>query len=1068
MSIPDQHQKPSSSSRGSQKQRRSSNDTGNSSSSNNNNRNDGGSSQSKRDLIRRIKVQMNSNPLCCDCSAPKPTWVSIIVVGNGDDGSDDPQQQQKVGAFCCYQCAIAHRALGTHICFVRSIGLDNITERDVIAMEQGGNQVVNKYFEATILESSNYHQQRPSADDDMIRREQYIREKYELKKYCRKVKGTVAATATIVAAPPPSVASPPKSGTPRSASTSKHKSLRKKSRSKEKQIFEDQQNAQAQPQTQAQPQQLQQSADEQPQSSQPQHQQTNMTNDDAESELQKHIDEMNKGPLIYTTNQDEVSELTEEVYSHQGMSSPRKNKSKNAISRLFSMAAKRFPTGKKGSSKEYHRNQLATTMEGTEPNSSHSSAMKSRSRAASDEIMLPLSASSNHTTSKKRRSKSKESQILPSRGSNRKLDKYYLHDEEDDDIVSTGGNFNKAKSRRRASMSNVPSRSRKSRSRSGSPSDKLVDDDDDADEDKKYQKPRSMKHVNRRSTMQHVNEPGYIDEVKRSKKDLQSSGFWGDASTVQKPSSQKNVHERRRSSMGTSATNVMANTTVTSATAYSSSAATATATATQSTSVSAVAASAAVPPIPPSRNVLTPEDKYRLDRARKKRSQKHDPLGRATFHGVSSSSNHSPNESPTESAYRRPASSKDIFGNASSSTKPSSSSQFSSGGAINKDNDIVASSNRRNNEPRRATMSMMSDYEREKMRHGEKQKNSRSCSPSTDTRWKDFATPYDTPTAPPKRRAATTLSQVNSDADADPNAHANANNSSRHRTVASSDSGTVVSPSSVGSEMYYHDGSITAVLPSPTGASTESGAAPSKHQHAQSHSQHGKATKPKRSMSAEQANAMSAFLDDLLGPSDGKHAAFVNDSVRQKAAAKLAELIQQTSAQESETATLPSLVGYHENETVTNSPDTLNPRKPRSLREFFPKQQELHHKKYRQQSRGKPLASPDSSHNDRKQDDLTIMSMDSDIQSIDHEQYMSKYNSSSKAAAGKTTSAKRYNDSIRSDTTEDKERAKQIMMLEGITESENLVSTPVAKKATTPTSDDNFDYLKTSIKSLPF
>ena len=160
----------------------------------------------------RLKTLLSKpeNQTCCDCSDRKPTWATIIV-----PPPDAPKPMEKIGAFCCFQCSGAHRGLGTHICFVRSVNLDECKfkteqstvavdvrnrtmndlilsklslknklkflgkEVEVLAMERGGNMRINKIFEATILNEF----ERPHPRSDMVARERYIREKYEERKY---------------------------------------------------------------------------------------------------------------------------------------------------------------------------------------------------------------------------------------------------------------------------------------------------------------------------------------------------------------------------------------------------------------------------------------------------------------------------------------------------------------------------------------------------------------------------------------------------------------------------------------------------------------------------------------------------------------------------------------------------------------------------------------------------------------------------------------------------------------------------------------------------------------------
>ena len=72
-------------------------------------------------LRRRLRALMGKpeNQSCCDCSSKKPTWATLLKIR-----CDGTAASCTIGAFCCFQCSGAHRSLGTHITFVRSVDLD--------------------------------------------------------------------------------------------------------------------------------------------------------------------------------------------------------------------------------------------------------------------------------------------------------------------------------------------------------------------------------------------------------------------------------------------------------------------------------------------------------------------------------------------------------------------------------------------------------------------------------------------------------------------------------------------------------------------------------------------------------------------------------------------------------------------------------------------------------------------------------------------------------------------------------------------------------------------------------
>jgi len=126
-------------------------------------------------LQRELKEIIRSTPgneLCVDCREPNPTWASV-----------------NLGVFMCLACSGIHRSLGVHISFVKSLSLDAWTPQLVSNMRAGGNNRANAFFEATL--PTNYA--RPSNSQA---RDQFIRDKYESRKWASAEKAANASNRT--------------------------------------------------------------------------------------------------------------------------------------------------------------------------------------------------------------------------------------------------------------------------------------------------------------------------------------------------------------------------------------------------------------------------------------------------------------------------------------------------------------------------------------------------------------------------------------------------------------------------------------------------------------------------------------------------------------------------------------------------------------------------------------------------------------------------------------------------------------------------------------------------------
>mmetsp|Transcript_23681 Transcript_23681/g.27013 ORF Transcript_23681/g.27013 Transcript_23681/m.27013 type:complete len:405 (-) Transcript_23681:517-1731(-) len=145
----------------------------------------------KKRVYRLLKRK--ENKICLDCSKSSPRWITILSVPPPYVSSSNVSHADTffIGGFCCLECSGAHRRLGTHISFVRSIELDTLKENEVKALECGGNELINNVFEGNMLQTSvgesevsvSYAELKPDASAGQKPRESFIRNKYEKKLY---------------------------------------------------------------------------------------------------------------------------------------------------------------------------------------------------------------------------------------------------------------------------------------------------------------------------------------------------------------------------------------------------------------------------------------------------------------------------------------------------------------------------------------------------------------------------------------------------------------------------------------------------------------------------------------------------------------------------------------------------------------------------------------------------------------------------------------------------------------------------------------------------------------------
>lgn len=78
----------------------------------------------------QILRTLPGNKTCMDCASPNPEWASVTY-----------------GILVCTRCSGRHRSYGVHTSFVRSITMDAWSHIQILAMLEGGNGQLKRFFD---------------------------------------------------------------------------------------------------------------------------------------------------------------------------------------------------------------------------------------------------------------------------------------------------------------------------------------------------------------------------------------------------------------------------------------------------------------------------------------------------------------------------------------------------------------------------------------------------------------------------------------------------------------------------------------------------------------------------------------------------------------------------------------------------------------------------------------------------------------------------------------------------------------------------------------------------------